>query len=65
MPQNVEAGHWLLAFVLLASVFAMVAFFATSQRRTRNTISLERAEREGLVGEEGLARAQRRHEEHG
>ena len=64
MPQNVEAGHWILAFVLITALFAMVLFVASSERRTRNTISRERAEREGLLGEEGLERARERHEEH-
>lgn len=65
MPQNVETGSWMLAFVVLAGLAAMIVVVALAARRNRGTTSRERAERVGLRGAEGLKRAQERHEEHG
>lgn len=48
------------AFILIAlALVAMVAFVALNGRR-KSTMSRERAEREGLLGEDGLRAAEER-----
>jgi hypothetical protein len=54
---------WQAVFIVLAiGLMAMVVVVAGANRRSRSTISKERAQREGLLGQDGLDEAQRRHD---
>ncbi|HEY3604120.1 MAG TPA: hypothetical protein VGL04_05575 [Sporichthyaceae bacterium] len=53
-------GDIVIPVVITVAVIALIAVLMTASRSYRNSVSLERAEREGRLGEEGLRHARQR-----